>query len=134
MKALYDTCVYINFFNRAQHSELFSDRTYFRFLSPIVVMELRAGARQSREVSALDDVFLNYLHANRLIEVTPKMYFKAGEILAKAKKIDGNLSKGFSNDVLIALCAQSIGATLFTENERDFERIFRFLPFKLRIV
>jgi predicted nucleic acid-binding protein len=39
-----------------------------------------------------------------------------------------------SNDILIALCARRIGATLFTYNRDDFRLIHRHKEFSLRIL
>jgi predicted nucleic acid-binding protein len=38
------------------------------------------------------------------------------------------------NDVLIALCARRIGATVVTHNARDFRLIRRQRPFSLRVL
>jgi predicted nucleic acid-binding protein len=41
---------------------------------------------------------------------------------------------GLVNDVLIALSARSIGATVITQNERDFAAIQTIRPFKMALV
>lgn len=46
----------------------------------------------------------------------------------------GLLSKGISHDVLIALCAQSVGATVLTSNKKDFQNIARYLKYSYDIV
>ena len=134
MKSVFDTCLYIDFLKSGRRSELFSERTMFRFLTPVVAMELRAGARGSSDVKSLDRLFSPYSRANRIIGLDANLYLKAGEIIQKSTQVRGSISKGFSNDVLIALSAGSIGATLFTANCEDFELISRFLKFKLVIV
>ncbi len=48
------------------------------------------------------------------------MFLKAGEIMQSVNSEFGDISHGFSHDVLIALSASTIGATLFTSNKRDF--------------
>ena len=62
------------------------------------------------------------------------MFLKAGEIMQIVNSEFGDISHGFSHDVLIALSASTIGATLFTSNKRDFEKISRYLSFHLKIV
>jgi len=39
-------------------------------------------------------------------------------------------SKAFANDVLLALSCREAGCVLVTDNERDFQRIRRFVPFE----
>jgi predicted nucleic acid-binding protein len=41
---------------------------------------------------------------------------------------------GLTNDVLIALSARSIGATVITQNEQDFVAIQTIRPFKMALV
>lgn len=40
-----------------------------------------------------------------------------------------HVSKAFPNDLLLALSCREAGCVLVTENERDFARIRRFVPF-----
>ena len=134
MKAVYDTCVYIDFLRKSMHEEIFYDRTMFRFLSPIVVMELRAGAHASSDIKTLDRLFSPYSRAGRIISLPGNIFIKAGEIIQKVHRTYGGLSHGFSHDVLIALSAASIGATVFTTNKNDFEKIALFVPISLQIL
>ena len=41
-----------------------------------------------------------------------------------------HVSKAFANDVLLALSCREAGCVLVTENDRDFSRIRRFIPFE----
>lgn len=134
MKVIYDTCVYIDFLKKSEHEQLFYDRTKFRFLSPIVAMELRAGARNTSEIRLLDRLFLPYSNARRLISLNANIYLRAGEIIQRVHQAYGQFSPGFSHDVLIALSAASIGATLFTSNKRDFEKIAAYQTLKLEFL
>ena len=59
------------------------------------------------------------------------------KILAKLQSEKGyDLKKSYqlTNDVLIALSARSTGATVFTQNKRDFETIKELKGFKLQII
>ena len=134
MKAIYDSCVYIDFLRESKNEELFYDRGMFRFLSPVVVMELRAGAKNSGQIKALDRLFLPYTKSQRIVSLSANMFLKAGEIIQNVNSKFGGVSHGFSHDVLIALSASTIGATLFTSNRRDFEKISRYLSFRIKIV
>jgi predicted nucleic acid-binding protein len=76
-----------------------------------------------KAVKALNRLFSPYTKSQRIISMNANMFLKAGAI-----------SQGFSQDVLIALSASTIGATLFTSNKRDFEKISRYLNFRLKII
>lgn len=134
MKAVYDTCVYIDFLRRGMYEDLFYERTVFRFLCPVVAMELRAGASDAQKIRDLDHLFRPYSNANRIISMSGNMYVKAGEIIQKINRSFGGISYGLSHDVLIAISATSIGARLYTSNARDFEKIGKFLPVDLHLV
>src|SRR4051794_342926 len=120
MKSLYDTCVYIDFLRNRKHEGIFTNRLHIRYLSPVVMMELRAGVSTSRDVKSLDGLFNAYIRANRLVSISPIEFAKAGKIISDIKTKHGSVKNGLSHDILIALTAASIGATLFTSNGRDF--------------
>lgn len=134
MKAVYDTCIYIDFLRTGKYEDLFYERAVFRFLCPVVVMELRAGANDAQKIRDLDYLFRPYSNTNRLISITANMYLKAGEIIQKINRSFGGVSPGLSHDALIAISAASIGARIYTSNAKDFEKIAEFLPMDLQIV
>ena len=130
MKVVIDTCVYIDFLNKSKYEEIFYERTMFRFLSPVVAMELRAGAQNHKDIAALDRLFATYSTAHRVVSLSANSFLKAGEVLQKlSKKYSGHSFSAMANDVLIALSAASIGATLVTSNKKDFEKIATCLNF-----
>jgi len=60
------------------------------------------------------------------------VFERAGSLLRRLKLAGREVrSAAFVNDVLIALSARSIGATVVTSNVRDFEAIRRIEPFAL---
>jgi predicted nucleic acid-binding protein len=124
MKAVYDTCLYVDLLRDSSRLTLFNDRKMVRFLSPIVLMELLAGVRTTRQKRAVHSLLDPYSRANRLIPLNSRVYFKAGECLARI----GEFHLGLSHDILIALSALSIGAVLFTSNKKDFSRIGKYVP------
>ncbi len=128
MKVVYDTCIYIDLLRSRQRMGLFEDRAHIRFMSPIVMMELRAGAINSHLQKIVDQLLEPYSKALRIIELHSNLYYKAGDCLSKLRRVVPH--RGFSNDLLIALSAISIGATLFTSNCKDFEKISKVLPLK----
>jgi predicted nucleic acid-binding protein len=58
---------------------------------------------------------------------------EAGAVLRALQRRGYKLAgaHGLANDVLIALSARSIGATVFTTNTRDFRAIHSVRPFEL---
>jgi len=40
------------------------------------------------------------------------------------------ISKSFANDIVLALSCREAGCVLVTDNERDFQRIRRFVQFE----
>lgn len=63
--------------------------------------------------------------------------YEAGEVLRRLQESRGYTmasAHGLANEVLIALSARSIGATVVTQNERDFVAIQSIRSFKLAIV
>ena len=50
--------------------------------------------------------------------------------MATRERLDiARMSKSFANDVLLALSCREAGCVLVTDNERDFQRIRRFVQF-----
>ncbi len=130
MKVVYDTCLYIDFLRSSDRLPLFRDRSYIRFLSPIVMMELMAGARTPHSRKILDQLFHPYSQARRIISLGPPLYYKAGQCLAKV----GSFHHGLSHDILIAHSAASVGAVLFTSNRKDFEKISKLVSMRVEYV
>lgn len=131
MKVFYDTCVYIDFLRYGKHHELFVSKDQVRYLSAVVFMELKAGASLSSQKKGLESLFKTYEKADRIIVPTLKNYGEAGKCLSRLMT-GGNLPhKGFTHDLLIALTARSLGATLFTSNHNDFQKIQKLFPFSV---
>jgi predicted nucleic acid-binding protein len=131
VKTVYDTCVYIDFLRDGRHLDLFSSRHQIRYLSSVVMMELLAGARKPEQRRLLDRMFVPYSKALRLISLDANHFYKAGECLSSLGMRRKEIHMGLSHDVLIAISALSIGATLFTSNKKDFSQIQALLPVKV---
>jgi predicted nucleic acid-binding protein len=94
-----------------------------KYLSAIVLMELQAGAFSAED--------------QRLLLQLTRAFTAAGHVLRGLQSTQGyNVSTAGSliNDVLIALSARSIGATVVTQNERDFRAIQSVRRFKLELI
>jgi predicted nucleic acid-binding protein len=128
LKVIYDTCIYIDYLRAAMRSELFEHQGHIRYLAPIVVMELNAGARSSTQQKALDRLYAPYARAGRVLPLSSDSYHLAGRVLAKLRgKRESHL---IANDILIALSALQVGACLYTANARDFELIAKYIDFR----
>ena len=135
-KVLLDTDVFIDYLR----ADLYADWIFggvsniIRFFSSIVLLELRLGADTARRHRAVDRIQAAF-PANRLIAPLPPLFDHAGRLFrtlhGDGSGLDDRL--GPVNDLLIALTARQIGATVLTSNLDDFSRIARHLP-GLRIV
>ena len=125
-KVLLDTNVFIDYLRADLHADwIFGGvSNTSRFLSAIVLMELRVGADTPRRKRAGDRIRAAF-STERLIARLPPLFDDAGRLF-RALYGDGfGLSErpGPMNDLLIALTARQMGATLVTSNLQEFRRI-----------
>jgi len=141
VKYLLDTNVYLGAFRSAQRRAQFR-QTFFpllptTFLSAVVAYELHVNAQDIRTRSLLQEFILPMEHTGRVVNPTFEDWTEAAAIVTTIGKKDrGWRSKlaALLNDILIALCARKIGATLLTYNKNDFQLIRRHKDFSLRIL
>ncbi len=136
MKAVADTNLYIDWLNEGRHEAALFQRGTIRYLSAVVMMELSAGARSLRDRKLLKTLFSAFRRAGRILVPTASNYEETGAVLRRLQtEMSYNVSGAYSlcNDVLIALSARSIGATVITQNQADFEAIRTLRPFKLAV-
>jgi predicted nucleic acid-binding protein len=125
-KVLVDTNVFIDYLR----ADLYADWIFggvsntIRFLSSVVLMELRLGADTSRRRRAVDRIQAAF-PTGRLIAPLPILFDHAGRLFralhGDGSGLDDRL--GPVNDLLIALTARQMGATVVTSNIEDFKRI-----------
>jgi predicted nucleic acid-binding protein len=98
-------------------------------------MELRAGAFRPADRRVLDRLQGSFETAGRLLAPTRTVFAEAGDTLRRlyAQGYDRRAGYSIVRDVLIALSARSIGATLVTRNARDYRAIAKLRPFRLSI-
>jgi predicted nucleic acid-binding protein len=106
----------------------------FEYLSVVVAQELRAGVRRERDRKALErNVLSVFERSGRTLAPSAVAWHRSGDLLSDMARQDGlevgRVSKSFANDVLLALSCREAGCVLVTENERDFQRIRRHVPF-----
>ena len=135
-KVLLDTNVFIDYLRAELHADwIFGGVSHIvRFLSSVVLMELRIGANTARRQRAVDRIQAAF-PTSRLIAPLPPLFDHAGRLFrtlhGDGSGLDDRL--GPVNDLLIALTARQIGAIVLTSNLDEFRQIARYLP-GLRIV
>ena len=133
-KIVLDTNVYIDWLNRGLHETVMLGPGLVRYLSAVVVMELRAGVSRRASRDAVDALTRGYRSAGRLVAPSSEVFERAGAVLRKLKLAGHNVrDASLCNDVLIALTARSIGATVVTANAADFAAIRQVEPFAFEL-
>lgn len=107
----------------------------FEYLSAIVAQELRAGIRRPADLKSLETHVLSvYERAGRVFAPSADAWHRSGDVLSAMAKREGlevgRASKSFGNDILLALSCRQAGCVLITDNQRDFQRIQRYVSFE----
>jgi predicted nucleic acid-binding protein len=133
-KVVLDTNLYIGWLNEGLNADLFVGPGLVRYLSAVVHMELRVGATMLPARRALDQLVKAYRTSGRLVLPDMGVFDRAGRTLQRLRE-EGHEIRGASlvNDVVIALSARSLGATVLT-TDQDFETIRSVLDFGLQMV
>lgn len=128
--AILDTAIYIENFRTGHFTLDLLRSPWIIRCSAVVLHELRRGARTPLEIR-----FVNELARKvRIITPTERHWLESAEILsaiARGKGYHSGKLRELAFDVLIALSARDIGATLITTNREDFEEIRNHKPFKV---
>ena len=136
-RVVIDTNIYIDWFNAGRHENILFQRDTLKHLSAVVLMELRAGAFSSSDRRLVHRVESAFAKAGRILAPSGAVFAEAGDVLRRLPENRGfhiETSHSIVGDVLIALSARSIGATVVTQNERDYRAIQAVRPFQLMIV
>jgi predicted nucleic acid-binding protein len=133
-KVILDTNLYIDWFNKGLHEELMVGPGLVRYLSTVVQMELRVGAMMLPARRALDQLVRAYRAPGRIVAPDGEVFDQAGRTLQRLREAGREIRRAsLVNDVLIALTARSIGATMVTADE-DYEVLRSIVDFKLQRV
>jgi predicted nucleic acid-binding protein len=133
-RAIFDTNVYIDWLNAGLHEELLVGRGFVRYLSAVVLMELRTGATMLPARRAVDQLARAYGSGGRVVAPPVDVFDRAGRTLQRLREAGREIRRAsLVQDVLIALTARALGATLFTADE-DYEAIRAVLDFDLEWV
>ena len=128
-KIVLDTNVFIDYLRVGLHEDWVArqiDGTV-RFLSSVVLMELRLGADTVRRRRLVDRIRASF-PPGRLLAPSADLYDRAGALFSRLHGKGSADRLGPMNDLLIALSAWQIGATVITSNEGDFRKIARHVP------
>jgi predicted nucleic acid-binding protein len=132
-----DTNVYVDWLNGGRHEDVLFEAGAVKYLSAVVLMELRAGAFRASDRRTVGRIQAAFERAGRLLVPSAGVYGDAGETLRRLQAEKGYglaASHSIVNDVLIALSARAAGAVVVTQNERDFRAIRSVRSFRLEIV
>jgi predicted nucleic acid-binding protein len=121
---LFDTVVYIRFTRSENYSWLADTRVFRRtILTAVVAAELYAGTSNRAEKLYLDDLCRMHRVAGTFSVPTAAAWMHTGILLRRARRVFGEMPfVAHFRDLLIALEAARLKATLVTENARDFLR------------
>lgn len=140
-KHVVDTDLYVRFIRIGSHHELltglYATQAPGIHFSSVVVEELLAGVVGARGQAVVTSLYQPFERAGRVVTPTHATWKEVGDFLAWARKThppERSRIPRLTNDALIALSAQRLGATVYTSNREDFELIARFRPVSLRIV
>ncbi|MBM3219152.1 MAG: type II toxin-antitoxin system VapC family toxin [Candidatus Rokubacteria bacterium] len=134
---VFDTTIYIAAIRGGLESAAARALTAGRartYLSSVVSAELRAGATAEIARRAVHELTIWSHRVGRVVTPTAASWERAGDVLGRMRRREPALrSKTASlwNDVLIALCARQVGASVVTENLDDFELLRRYVRFDL---
>src|SRR5262249_25896336 len=106
-------------------------------LSAVVLMELRAGASSNADRRLVDRIESPFVKARRILVPSHGVFAEAGEAIRRLRARRGfqMVARGsIVNDVLIALSARSIGATVVTQNAANYLAIQSIAAFRLRVL
>jgi predicted nucleic acid-binding protein len=128
--AVLDTSVYIENFRSGRFTLRILQSGFIPRCSSVVLHELLRGARTAPEVGFVRDL----QRQCRVVTPTTAHWIHAAEVLAAVRRrehFEATRIRELAFDVLIALAARSIGATVITCNAADFTVIRRHLVFRV---
>lgn len=128
--ALLDTAIYIENFRSGRFTFRLLQSPFIIRCSSVVLHELLRGARTATERKFVFELSRQC----QVLTPTEQQWLKAAEILNRLKRrehYEAVKVRELAFDVLIALSARSIGASVISTNHADFQAIQREVPFHL---
>lgn len=141
MKYVLDTNIYLGAAGSGERAARFRE-TFFpllpsTFLSAVVAYELFVDARGRSTRDLVRGFIAPMQRTGRVVSPAFDDWLDASEIVTAIGETETGWRSKLPaplNDVLIALCARRIGATVITQNEADFHLIRRHKDFSLRVL
>jgi predicted nucleic acid-binding protein len=141
MKIILDTNVYVEACRsdetRARFRATFFPLQPATYLAAVVAYELRVNAADRPTTRLVQQWIEPMERSGRLVTPTFTDWMDAADIVTAIETRDQSWRSklpALLNDVLIALCARKIGATLLTHNAKDYRFIRRHKEFSLRVL
>ena len=141
-RIVYDTSFYIEFLR--SKSFALSIRSRYEadipvtVFSSVVEQELLAGATDQLKVAAVEGLYRPFERVRRIVTPSHSIWQQAGRVLGTMRRTRGDLvdrlGGSFVNDLLIALSARSVGATVVTLNADDFRMIAKYVPLRIEVL
>ena len=129
-KYIIDTDLYIELLRTGKHhdiiAEIYSNETPNIYFSSVVALELLSGVISEEGKKNVETIIRPFEKVGRVVTPAYIAWKESGETLAELRIKRPDLKTKLSqmvNDVLIAMSARSIGATVVTLNSLDFEAI-----------
>ncbi len=133
-KVVLETKLYIDWMNRGLREAFMIGPGFVRYLSAVVQMELRVGARTLPARRAVDQLLRAYRTAGRVVAPDARLFDSAGRTLRALQEAGREVRRSsLVGDVLIAHTTRSLGASLVTAG-RDYEAIRSVFDFDLEVV
>jgi len=130
-RILLDTNIFIDYLRAGRHAAMVlgGRHSLLRFLSAVVLLELRIGADTPRRIRAVDRIEEAF-PSERIVAPTAALFSRAGTLFRAIHGAGSGIRDRLSpmNDLLIALTAWQIGAKVVTSDASDFARIAERLP------
>lgn len=125
-----DTSIYIDNFRTGRFTLSLLRSPWIVRCSAVVLHELRRGARTAVELRFVAELSRKV----KILTPTEHHWIESAEILSRIRRTKGydpNKLRALAFDVLIALSARDIGATLVTCNREDFAEIRKHTAFNV---
>lgn len=141
MKCLIDTSVYIDAVRSAEAKSRFKESFFplvpITYLSAVVAYELYVNARDRSTRKLVAEFTRPMERTGRVTSPLFSDWVAAARIVSAIYEKDRAFKSklpALLNDILIALSARRIGATVFTRNGLDFRLISRHLDYSFSVV
>ena len=134
-RVLLDTNVYVDWLNTGLREAVVVGPGFVRHLSTVVLMELEVGATTPAAKRAVKQLAVAFERADRIATPSPNAWRTASRVLRGLRDQGREIRRSsLVHDVMIALTARDLGATLLTHDASDYAAIRRHVDFSMTVV